>query len=154
VISGATYLDIRIVASTMRESDRREIYATRWAEDPGSVAANCNASLYKWTYRRPDGALVAAFGALELWPGVWSIWMFANDLWDAAVARDMIRFLLRVFRTEIPARGARRLECRSTADHHDAHRFIKALGLSPEGTLRAYGRGGEDFITFARVLKM
>jgi hypothetical protein len=133
----------------MRESDRREIYATRASDDPEDVARQCNASPYKWVYRQDD-ALVAAFGAAPLWPGVWSIWMFANDLWDAEAARAVVRHVRREFRRH----PWHRLECKSLLDHHDAHRFIAALGLRPEALHRSYGRDGEDFITFARVLKM
>jgi hypothetical protein len=134
VISQATLADVLIVASTMRESDRAEIYATRWGEDPFDVAHFAMLSPFKFTYRDHAGALVAAFGALEPWPGVWSIWMFANDLWDERVGGRIVRFVRRLLRVEMKARNAHRLECRSLATHTEAHRFIRALG--PRGGVR------------------
>jgi len=150
LIEPATYADILLVASTMRESDLVEIYATRADEDPAGVAGLADTSSHKWIYRQPDGAVVSAFGGLEMWPGVWSVWMFANDLWNADVAVQMIKHWHRTIRVEQPRLGIRRLECRSLATHYDAHRFIEALGLEFESDTPSYGKNGEDFITFAR----
>lgn len=150
MIRQADYADILLVATTMRDSDAREIYATRATDDPADVARQASVSPYAFVYGRGRAA-IAAFGAFERWPGVWSIWLFANDLWSAAAARAVVRFVHRLLRTEIAAHGAHRLECKSLASHRDAHRFIRALGLRPEAELPGYGRAGETFISFSRV---
>jgi hypothetical protein len=147
MIEPASYADVLVIASTMRDSDRAEIYATRFGEDPFDVARVAMLSQHKYVYRQPAGPLVAAFGALQLWPGVWSIWLFANDLWTPSAARRVIRFVRGMLSTE----RFHRVECRSLATHSDAHGFIQALGLRPECVLHAYGRGQEDFVVFSRL---
>lgn len=153
MISEASYLDLLIVASTMRESDRAEIYATRFADDPFDVAAQCNESQYKFVYRNAENALVAAFGVAHLWPHVWSVWLFANDLWDERTGKAIVRFTRRRIQQDIKDHAARRLECRSLSTHADAHRFIEAIGLRRESVLPRYGRDGEDFIVFALIVE-
>ena len=153
VIRDATEIDVLTVAATMRDSDWNEISALfprcvdrldigriAWAKSPD----------YKWVCYDHD-APVAAFGGMEFWPGVWSLWMFANDLWSPRVATVMVGFMRDVFLSEMPRRGAHRLECKSEANHADAHRFIRKLGLEEEGFLRGYGRDRQDFRAFALV---
>lgn len=41
--------------------------------------------------------------------------------------------------------GAHRLECRSMDGHTEAQAWLECLGAHREGTLKAYGSGGEDF---------
>lgn len=132
----------------MREQDRKEIFACFWHDDPELVAYHAfKNSFYRWT---ANGE--AAFGAMPLWMGCWSIWMFATDDFTAATGKEMVRFIRRILRTEMPARGAHRVECKSLSTHAAAHRFIEALGLTREATQRAYGKGREDFIVFSRVI--
>ena len=151
MIEEAEYADVLLVAATMRQTDWREIFATRDEESAESVAMVAHhMSPAKWIYRNESGAAVAAFGVMRLWSDVYSVWMFANDLFDERAGQRMVAFFRRWMRVNPLA--IRRLECKSTADHYQAHRFIRAAGLEQEGPpLKQYGKGGEDFIPFFYV---
>ena len=45
--------------------------------------------------------------------------------------------------------GAHRLEARSMEGHHDAQRWLEVIGARREGTLKGYGREGQDFHVYA-----
>jgi hypothetical protein len=61
----------------------------------------------------------------------------------------MIRFGKKVLEPHIRARGAHRLQCESRIDHHDAHRWLMAMGAKADGLLQGYGRDGSDYIMFS-----
>ncbi len=147
MIVESDYPALRHIFFNMRAQDRDEVFACFWHDDPELVAYHAwRHSPYRWT---ADGA--AAFGAMPLHPGVWSIWMVATPDFTPATGKEMVRFIRRILRTEMPTRGAHRVECKSLATHTVAHRFIRALGLCEEATQRAYGKGREDFIVFSRT---
>lgn len=131
------------VARHMRAADRDEIFATRWSDDPASVvAAVLSGGTFAWVagLERP----IAAIGAMPMWEGVWSVWMFATD--DFRQIRfGLTRFVVRSMIPALRASGAHRAECRSIATHTEAHRWLELLGAEREATLRGYGRRGEDF---------
>ena len=137
------------VVRHMRRDDRREIFATRWRQDEQEFAQQ----LYEGTNfgqlaLSHDGTPVAAFGAVEMWPGVWSVWLFATDDWPA-VAAKVTRHLRRQFIPFILSKHAHRAECMAIADRPVVHRWLKYLGAQPEAVLRKYGKNQEDFILFS-----
>lgn len=146
MIEQAQYPELRRIAYAMRQQDRDEIFALFPHDDAELIAYTAwKRSLYRWT---ANGQ--AAFGSMPMWPGVHSIWMFATDDFTAETSREMVRFIRRYLRVGMPTH-AHRVECKSLATHTAAHRFIEALGLRREGPVPAYGKGREDFVTFARV---
>lgn len=151
VIEEATYPDILLVAATMRQSDWNEIFALRDKECIETISTIADRmSPAKWVYRDESGAAVAVWGVLRLWGDVYSVWMWANDLFGEAPGRRMVAHFRRWMRKN--PLNIRRLECKSTVDHIDAHRFIKAAGLTQEGPpIVGYGKNGEDFVPFAWV---
>lgn len=148
MILPATLHDLLYVAHHMREWDRREIYATRWTDDPEALAIDCwsRSRPNAWTVR-PDGASppVAAVGAVERWPNVWSVWMFGTDALPAA-GLSLHRFVRRDMIPALRGGGARRADCMSMDGHTDAHAWLERLGArrTPE-PFRNWGRNGETF---------
>ncbi len=149
MIHRATLHDLLYVAHNMREWDRREIFATRFADDSEALALDC------WRHRdsafiaRPaEGPPVAAVGAIERWPNVWSVWMFATD--DIGKAGlSLHRFVVRDMIPTLRGAGARRADCMSLDGHTDAHRWLTALGARRTSEpFRNWGRNGETFWQF------
>lgn len=136
------------VARNMRAADRQEIYATRWDEDAEALAADCvtGCSIGAVIAAR-DGAPVAVIGAMELWPTVWSVWMFATDHWPK-VALAATRFVRRHLTPALLDLGLRRAECRSCSTHKQAHRWLEYLGAQREAEHADYGKNGETFIGY------
>ena len=140
--------DVWAVARAMRDADRREIFATRFDEDALALAEDLIASdPVGAIVAAADGTAVAALGGIEMWPGMWSLWMFATDRWPE-VAKETTRFAKSVLWPALLRLGLRRGECRSAVDHETAHRWLRFLGGDVEALYPAYGKGGETFIGF------
>ena len=131
------------VAHRMREWDRREIFATRPNDDCDALARDAVAiGAIGWTagLERP----IAAFGCAEMWPGVYSMWLFATDEFHQ-IRFSMTRLVKRRIVPMLFDAGAHRLEARSMEGHHDAQGWLKLIGARREATLKAYGKDRQDF---------
>ena len=136
------------VAQDMRRADRQEIFATRWDDNPATLAQDCvGAGCIGAVIAGRDGAPICAIGATEMWPRVWSVWMFATDRWHE-VALDATRFVKERLIPTLLDLGLRRAECRSSAMHTQAHRWLEYLGARRETEHLDYGKNGESFIGF------
>lgn len=136
------------VIDRMREADRREIAATRFdisnVELMDFVIAIGGEA---WIAGRGDEP-IAACGLVEARPGCWSMWLFATDNFPQ-IGLSMTKCLRRVIVPWLIRAGAHRMETLSMGARAEAHRWLEALGAEREATLREYGRGREDFISFA-----
>lgn len=137
------------VAERMREWDRKEIYATRFDEDPAALAAAClHDRRYAWT-AHIDEDPVAVVGAHPLHPNVWTVYAFATDRFPE-IAFPLTKFIRNGM---IPAlaqfEGVRRAQCLSMAGHSDAHRWLTYLGAQQEAVLPGFGKDGQDFLVFS-----
>jgi hypothetical protein len=140
--------DLVAIGRAMRDADRREIFATRFDEDAVLLAEDLLAAdPVGAVIATADGTAVAALGGIEMWPGNWSLWMYATDRWPE-VARATTRFASEVLWPSLLGLGLRRGECRSALDHTVAHRWLSYLGGEVEAIYPAYGKGGETFIGF------
>ena len=135
------------VARNMRDWDRREIFATRPDDDVEVLAhAALNCGRIAWVSGLDEP--IAAFGCAPMWPGVYSMWLFATD--DFHQIRFSVTKL--IVRTIVPMMidaGAHRLEARSMEGHTDAQRWLEVIGARREATLAGYGREAQDFHVYA-----
>ena len=137
------------VCANMREADRAEIYATRWTDSPLDLAEDMTRIPGpKWVAWHEGIGPVATYGAMPMWPGVWSLYFFATNHFQR-VAWSVTRHIRRVMMPSLAIAGAHRAEARSLISHVEAHAWLEQLGARREGELKGYGRGGEDFVTFA-----
>lgn len=143
-----TYEAVLYVAENMREWDKREIYATRWTDDPADLARQCLlVPDFSWI-GGVDGEPIAAFGGVPMHPGVWSMWMFATDKFTK-IRISLTKMAKRSIIPALVAQGAHRLECFSMEGHDVAHRWLESFGARPERLIPAYGRNRENFICYA-----
>lgn len=138
------------IAWRMRPADWREITAMVELEDPDIwaeriVPASRFGAVVLWR-----DTPTAALGAVQVRPGVFSLWMFATPDWPS-VALATTLWCRRVLERELLAAGAHRVECQSIAEHQVAHAWLRQFGLAPESWMPGFGKRGETFITFARV---
>lgn len=138
------------IAWRMRPADWREITAMVELEDPDIwaeriVPASRFGAVALWR-----DTPTAALGAVQVRPGVFSLWMFATPDWPS-VALATTLWCRRVLERELLAAGAHRVECQSIAEHQVAHAWLRQFGLAPESWMPGFGKRGETFITFARV---
>lgn len=141
--------DLLYICDNMRDMDRREIYATRWTENPEHlVDAIMIVPELGWIAKNDDGVPVAAMGVIPMWDGVWSLWMFATDKWQE-VSLSVTKFVKRALPQGMADAGIHRAQCYSSAQHSVAHAWLRMLGADKESEVKSYGKNGEDFIVFS-----
>lgn len=98
-----------------------------------------------------EGGRARGIGGIEpVWSGRYVLWSYAADLglreWG-----QVLRFTrLRIVRA-LEREGVRRVECTASLSAPHYGRFLERLGFTYEGTLRAYGPGGETMAMYSQV---
>jgi len=145
-IKEANYTDLLFVAENMRLTDKKEIYAMRWSDDPAMLARDALTVSPGMSWTVGKNVPIAAVGVAPKWPGVWSAWMFATPRF-AEVGITMTKFIKKKVIPMIYDH-AHRVEAISWSGHSEAHKWLESLGATAENPLREYGKNKEDFITF------
>ena len=146
------WLGLEYLAFNMRDIDREEVFDNMPSDNPlafaallhGAIATNgCGWIAYF------DGRPAACMGVAENFPGNWQIYSFGTERY----MRVLVHFKpkLDAMWAFGQSRGMHRVECRSLANHHQAHRCIAMAGLTKEGVLRQFGRHRQDYVLFSRV---
>lgn len=140
--------DVEYVVRNLRDRDRDEIFALRWDDDEDKVIEEVMlwAGAMTWTFRR-DGVPVSVLGIWPVRPHVWSVWAFGTNRWPrvlSAMTKHIRRFIIpALLRAQF-----KRAEAVALATHEDSRRWLTALGAREEGVRQAYGRNGEDFVSY------
>jgi hypothetical protein len=106
-----------------------------------------------FSYRTEGGEVLAAAGAILMWPGVAWGWTCVDRR-----ALEHPLAIVRAFRQGIDElfqrAGLWRLQSTVRADFTRSLRFTRAIGINDEEhLLKGFGRDGADHIMFARVKK-
>jgi hypothetical protein len=151
-LASPSLLDVMYVTRHLREWDRKELFATRFDEDPDRLAMDVMGWGPLWWVAggAVDGRdkAIAVIGAREVWPGMWSVGMFATDDFPK-IGLSLTRWVKRAMIPAVVRQGIRRGECRSIEGHAVAHRWLETLGAKRTGESTNYGKGGETFFTYA-----
>jgi hypothetical protein len=136
------------IASRMRDLDREEIMATRDDESVVLLAEQAaGTGALRWAFA-VDGRPVCAMGAVPLWRGSYSVWMFATDDFDR-VSLAVTKHAVRVMMPAMLARGLSRASCATLDRHVTAHAWLASLGGQYETDMPGYGKNGETFFLYA-----
>jgi hypothetical protein len=155
IVRDATPFDIRAVVDAMRAVDAREIYAGRWSDSPEDLIADLLAIRPHFLALKSlcigEWEPAAIVGALRRGPGVASVVMIGTDRFAeiGAAATFWVRS------TGLPRHvdpHAHRAQCEAAVDNDVSRRWLEALGFENEGVLRSYGKNGEDFVQYARIV--
>ena len=139
--------DLLFVVKNMRKSDRDEVFATRWDDSDENLTNDLiSGGEFAWISGVGETP-IAAFGAIPVWNGVWSVWMVATDRWPE-VCMETTKFIKRVMIPALKDIGAHRAECRSWSEHSVAHRWLEMLGATKESEIENFGRNGERFYLY------
>ncbi|MBK8772877.1 MAG: hypothetical protein IPM06_20940 [Rhizobiales bacterium] len=151
MLTTPTRIDLEYLCLNMRACDLVEIMNLVPFDAPIVLAHVCDELIrnngrgrISWANGKP--CAVAAL--TETRPGVWEVTMFGTD-----DLRSGIVPLMRWFRAEaadlIKQCKGHRLQCDSRADHHEAHKLIRAMGGVAEGPpMAGYGKDGGDYQRF------
>lgn len=141
-----TFSQMAHVARNMRELDKREIFGLQGVGDPLMLAHFALHADFKYVGLY-DKEPVVAFGAQQMWPGVWTIFMFATDDFQK-VGKHAMRFMKKHLVPDVMACGAHRAQCYSAAYHTEAHEFLVRMGAKVESRLEKFGKDGSDYYLF------
>lgn len=146
-LANPSLMDVLYITHHLREWDRKEVFATRFSDDPDQLAMDVLRWGPNWWVAGEDKA-IAVIGATEVWPGCWSVGMFATDEFSK-IGLPLTKWVKRSMIPHIAQQGIRRGECRSIEGHEMAHRWLETLGAKREGDgLKKYGKDGETFFTY------
>lgn len=145
-LKDATFRDILFVAENMRSEDKREIYATRWTDDPYQLARDCIGSSAGFAWTMGKNCPIAAIGAFPMWQNVWSAWMFATDRFPE-IGLSMTKFVKNQFIPTIK-KSAHRAQCFSIEGHDAAHKWLESVGGKRESVIENYGKNREKFFLY------
>lgn len=154
-IKPATVEDVRQVALNMRDQDFTEFTATTFAASREELA-----DLLATRYGASGGVLCGCYkgkptcigGAYELWPNVITLLFYATDDFPK-IGIGVSRFLKKNILPRFYALGINRVQAISHGEHKEAHRWLEVLGLEKEAEFPKYGKGGETFYQFAKVVQ-
>lgn len=96
-----------------------------------------------------DGAIVACYGFIPMWPGVWEAWMLTAKQCEAHIPH-LTRAAGVVIGAFMRADGVRRLQVTVKSSDLRAAHFAEFLQFEREGVLKAYGPDGSDYLMMAR----
>lgn len=98
-----------------------------------------------------EGGRARGIGGIEpVWEGRHVLWSYAADL-SLREWGQVLRFTRRRIARALEREDVRRVECTASLAAPRYCRFLGRLGFAYEGTLRAYGPGGEDMAMFSQV---
>lgn len=139
---------VHYVVERMRSKDQDEVFATQWNNDRSSFANHIlRVGDFGFVLHHDDGEPIVCGGAVPMWPGVWSVWMFATDRFDE-IALSTTKFGWRVFFPALEQANWHRLECRSLSTHKIAHKWLESFGAYKESESPGYGKTGETFYVY------
>mgnify|MGYP001157944213 CR=1 FL=1 len=154
MIDRATTEQVHAVALRMRDRDFKEFRATSFHDTREALADD----LAERFGGRDDvlcvakaGEPVCIGGALEMWPGVLTLMLFATPEFPS-VGLEVTRFLKTELFPRHEAAGAHRIQAVSLEGYSEVHDWLASLGLEREGVMRRFGKRGEDFVQFGRVV--
>lgn len=145
----ATIRDVSYILGNLRPGDELEI----WCQIPDDVGCDqlvaATVHFGRSFVASHGGVPVMAFGWSPLTPcsSVISVWAFGTRK-TPKVLRDVVRFIFADLWPEWRALGVRRMEARSLATHHAAHRWMTACGASRDCELPDWGKNGEPFALY------
>ncbi len=154
-IRPATVRDVSYIAAHLREADKEELEC-QWSHyDPVHLAylietqSITGMSWVAYRHDQPVGALGFSY-ASGLDPDIWQAWAFGTDGF-LKVIPELTRLGNEVALPMILEGTVRRIQAFTLKGHDVAHKWLEAFGARYEGTLRAWGRNGEDFDVYAWV---
>jgi hypothetical protein len=94
-----------------------------------------------------DYGPISIWGMVQRRKNVGGGFAFGTDLWPHAVL-PMVRHIRRFVLPFLKAGNYHRVEALALSHRQDVARFMSLIGAEPEAVLRAFGKGGEDFISY------
>ena len=150
-IAQPSLTDFMYICDNLPEDEMRQFEAmSSQPFDADEAAISCHiAPGPKWVAINEEGKPLAVGGCSQLRQGVWQTWMLVPDSTWKTDGRDLTEHVLSL-QKEMQKQG-HRIQTLVLSDRERAKAWYDTLGLEYEGTLRAYGAGGEDFDMYSTI---
>jgi hypothetical protein len=137
---------IRAVLEELRDDDLQEMIACSvdLEQLPNLIMRH---KVFAFCAFDDDYGPVAIWGMTQRRYGIGAAFAFGTDRWCAALI-PMLRQIRQFAVPFVRYSGYHRVEAVALARRADVARFMHLLGAIPEGVLRQYGSGREDFISY------
>ncbi|CDZ55104.1 hypothetical protein [Neorhizobium galegae] len=154
-IDRASCDDVYHVALRMRDRDFEEFAAVSpcdTREDLAALLAERYGGREDVICGGDGSGPICIGGTIEARPNVLTLLFFATDDFPN-IALPATRFIRNNLFPRCIQAGVHRIEAVSIAGYDHAHEWLQLLGLKPEtGPMLGYGKRGEAFIQYARVV--
>jgi len=155
-IKEATRRDLCYTAANAIDLDKRELLGSgpRNMTEVGWLTwdALCNhGGLGKivWVDDNPEFAYgFTPYSVLQPW--LFSGWAWGSDKRDLCMI-EISRWARKHLVPELDRMGCTRIEARSLAEHHEAHRWLEWMAFKKDCDLPGWGREGENFVQYSWV---
>jgi hypothetical protein len=145
-IRPACLRDLSYIMAYLRERDAEEVYC-QLPEGTTGIELAYGLLQTDAYVALVNGQPVAGFGTAPLSEVARSVWALGTDKMRRAVPA-ITRFFQQNYVPKLISDGNRVMEARSTVDHVEAHRWMKASGAKVIGPPFTFGRGGKQFLLF------
>jgi hypothetical protein len=148
----ATLRDVSFIAANMRARDHEEIAGLSYHFNGEELARRCLIDPRFAFVAVEDGNPIAAFGVGEVTANNWQAWAFGTNRMTRAIPKmsDKGQEVI----AAIKALGGNRIEARSHWRHTQAHSWlVRLFGARRVAVLTAYGREGDDYYLFERIMR-
>jgi len=140
------------IAHNMVKDDFDEIMATHWGDTIDGFAEQCVAANgLNMCSLADDGTPVAMGGIALFQPKVGTAWMVGTSRMIEKKI-EVTRFAKQAIHRSLQDGVVHRVNAFASALHLRTHPWLRSLGLIEENTLKKWGKNGEDFIIFAKVV--
>jgi hypothetical protein len=147
LLANCHYADLVHICENLRERDRAEIFATRWTDDPHTLAEDTwRLREFAWMAFR-DNEPVAVIGAAMLHPTLWTIFAYGTDKWRRVIV-TLTRHANNFMKPAFTNSGATRVQCHALETHDDARKWLRSCGMREESVHKNYGKAGETFVGY------
>jgi hypothetical protein len=146
--------DVYTVVCNMRMTDWQEVInlVPKALATPDGITMLTMQHTRLGTVYAYDDLPVVVLQANEIRDGVWSIGMFATDLFPL-VWRAMVKDMKRAFLPVLLDSGARYCEAHVAAGNVDAQRLLKFLGFRQRSdVLEGFGSFGDPFLLYVATI--
>lgn len=135
---------VRSVLANLRIADAEEMAA---AGTDITILPNFIMQNSVFCFCASEALPIAVWGMVRCRAGVGAGFAFGTDQWPRAVI-PMLRQIRGFVLPFLIDRGFHRVEAAALASRGDVAALMSLINAEPEGILRGYGTGGEDFISY------
>mgnify|MGYP003669911268 CR=1 FL=1 len=151
--SNVDFSDVAHVMEHITHEDCKEVMAVRMgrynAIETASHLYDASGFLCKM---EAGGVPCAVGGAVSVWPGYGSMWMFTTPVFQNVLSLSVLKGVKKVMLNAFRSRNIHRAEARCMESHKLSSRWIEFMGGKLDCRLPQFGIHKEDFLQYSWIM--